>query len=148
MFAFLLAEKYGLWKNIVFEYPKRIPYLDVLVHLNIADGIFILGSTEPHYTPSKTYQAVLSEKFILAVLHQESTAVEVVRNSKSGTVLDFDGELGVKKIATTFNNYFLEWKIVMNDFNPNNVEKLAFEKYSAKVITNSLVDLLNKVVAY
>ncbi len=142
-----LALKYGLWESVVFEYPKRIPYLDVLVHLSIADGVFILGSTEPHYTPSKTYQAVLSEKFILAVLHRESTAVEVVRNSKAGTVLDFDGELGVKKIATTFNNYFLEWKIVMNDFNPNNVEKLAFEKYSAKVVTSSLVDLLNKVVA-
>ncbi|MBK8712936.1 MAG: hypothetical protein IPL97_13885 [Niastella sp.] len=48
-----LAEKYGLWQTVIYEYPKRIPYLDVLVHLNEADGVFILGSTEPHYTPSK-----------------------------------------------------------------------------------------------
>ncbi|RYG40440.1 MAG: hypothetical protein EOO01_27325, partial [Chitinophagaceae bacterium] len=52
-----LAEKYGLWQTVIFEYPQRIPYLDVLVHLQQADAIFILGSTEPHYTPSKTYQA-------------------------------------------------------------------------------------------
>ncbi|MEP7108239.1 MAG: hypothetical protein ABI760_09650, partial [Ferruginibacter sp.] len=37
-----LAEKYGLYNSVVYEYPKRIPYLDVLVHLNIADGLFIL----------------------------------------------------------------------------------------------------------
>ena len=48
-----LAEQYDLWQTIIFEYPQRIPYLDVLVHLEAATGIFILGSTEPHYTPSK-----------------------------------------------------------------------------------------------
>ena len=37
-----LAEQYNLWQTTVYEYAQRIPYLDVLVHLNIADGIFIL----------------------------------------------------------------------------------------------------------
>src|SRR5277367_1382306 len=27
------AEKYGLWQKSIFEYPARIPYLDVLIHL-------------------------------------------------------------------------------------------------------------------
>lgn len=84
-----LAVKYGLWKTIVYEYPKRIPYLDVLIHLNISDGIFILGSTEPHYTPSKIYQAVLSEKTILAVLHKDSTAVDILNKSNIGLVFIF-----------------------------------------------------------
>ena len=43
-----LAEKYGLWQSIVFEYPRRIPYVDVWVHLSEADGVFILVSTEAH----------------------------------------------------------------------------------------------------
>src|SRR5258708_3390682 len=86
-----LAEKYGLWQTTVFEYPARIPYLDVLVHLDAADGVFVLGSTEPHYTPSKVYQAVLSGKPVAAVLHRESTAVKVIRRSCAGLVLDFDG---------------------------------------------------------
>ncbi len=55
---------------------------------NAADGVFILGSTEPHYTPSKPYQGVLSGKPILAVLHKESTAVNVIK--ESGVRYSFD----------------------------------------------------------
>ena len=97
-----LAEKYGLWKNIVFEYPKRIPYLDVLVHLNIADGIFILGSTESHYTPSKSFQAVLSKRPLIAALHNESTAIDVLRNSNVGKVMGFKGERDMDLICDQF----------------------------------------------
>ena len=140
-----LAEKYGLWKNIVYEYPKRIPYLDVLVHLNIADGIFILGSTEPHYTPSKTYQAVLSEKFILAVLHKQSSAVEVIKNSKAGLVLDFNGELGITELLEDFTDFFNLWKKNKNNFDASKVIFSEFQKFSAHAVTNELINYLNLV---
>ena len=97
-----LAEKYGLWQQIIFEYPKRIPYLDVLVHLDTADAVFILGSSEPHYTPSKIYQAVLSKKPIFAVLHAKSTGVNIITGSRAGQVLDFDGENDIAIIEKTF----------------------------------------------
>ncbi|HTB53362.1 MAG TPA: hypothetical protein VK718_11375 [Ferruginibacter sp.] len=141
-----LAEKYGLWQNIVFEYPKRIPYLDVLVHLNIVDGVFILGSTEPHYTPSKVYQGVLSGKPILAVLHKESTAVKVLKESGAGMVLDFDGEKEIDVIKNTFPtvmNEYLDW---MKIFDPNKIDKKVFEQYSARSITQKLANLLNEAV--
>jgi hypothetical protein len=138
-----LAEKYGLWQNVVFEYPKRIPYLDVLIHLNATDGIFILGSTEPHYTPSKTYQGVLSGKPILAVLHKESSAVKVLKESGAGFVLDFDGENDVKLIEDIFpvvaKKYF-DW---MQTYDPEKINSTVFEQYSAESITKQLVALLN-----
>ena len=140
-----LAEKYGIWNSIIFEYPNRIPYLDVLVHLNIADAVFILGSTEPHYTPSKTYQAVLSEKYIFAVLHQESSAVEIIRKSNAGMVLDFNGATGID-VLLNFNLFFIEWRISQQNFDPANVVKSAFDKYSALAVTHSLVNLLNKAI--
>jgi hypothetical protein len=140
-----LAEKYGLWHTNVFEYPKRIPYLDVLVHLQNADGIFILGSTEPHYTPSKSYQAVLSGKPILAVLHKESTAVEVLEKSGAGKVLSFNGEEEVYSIYEGFplvmSNY-LDW---INEFNSANIDKEVYKEYSAKSVTNKLTGLLNEL---
>lgn len=139
------AEKYGIWNKVIFEYPNRIPYLDVLVHLNIADAVFILGSTEPHYTPSKTYQGVLSEKYIMAVLHQDSSAVGVIRNSKAGVVLDFNGEAGVELIGKRFADFYNEFISLQKTFNPVNVDQSAFEKYSAYSVTHSLVDLLNKL---
>jgi len=140
-----LAEKYGLWKTIIYEYPKRIPYLDVLVHLNISDGIFILGSTEPHYTPSKTYQAVLSKKVILAVLHKESSAVNVIRDSKAGIVLDFNGDLEINKVSEGFSDFFMQWKKSQINFDVSIVIVSEFEKYSAYSVTNELAQNLKLV---
>jgi hypothetical protein len=141
-----LAKKYGLWQNSVFEYPQRIPYLDVLVHLNHADGIFILGSTEPHYTPSKTYQAVLSEKPILAVLHKDSSAVKVIRASNAGVVLDFAGEMGIITLNEQFEKTFEEFKKTIVNFSPENVLMSTFNAYSAKNITQILSNLLEKAM--
>ncbi|HRD59258.1 MAG TPA: hypothetical protein PK504_14515, partial [Ferruginibacter sp.] len=132
------AEEFGLWQQVVFEYPKRIPYLEVLAHLNIADGIFILGSTEPHYTPSKTYQGVLSKKPLLAVLHAKSTAVEVIQKSGAGILLSFDGENEITKIENEFANCFNKWLGFKNSFNVNNVHTDVFENYSAKNVTATL----------
>lgn len=140
-----LAEQYGLWQTVVFEYPKRIPYLDVLVHLAAVDAVFILGSTEPHYTPSKAYQGVLSGKPILAVLHAESTAVQMLEKAAAGLVIRFAGEKDMKTIAAnwmeTWNRFFAEAK----QFHSASVKKEVFEKYSATAVTGSLVKLLDQL---
>lgn len=141
-----LAEKYGLWQSIVFEYPKRIPYLDVLVHLAAVDAVFILGSTEPHYTPSKAYQGVLSEKPILAVLHSESTAVNVLEESAAGMVLTFNGEKDLGKINLNWVDVWSRFSSYAQNFDPASVRKEVFEQYSAKAVTQQLVQLLNELV--
>ena len=141
-----LAEKYKLWQTVVFEHPRRIPYLDVLTHLNISDGVFILGSTEPHYTPSKTYQAVLSAKPVFAVLHKQSTAVKVLQDSRAGLVLSFDGEAGLKTVPETFITAFNEYKKFMKAYNPDDIDMELFAQYSAKNVTKALAGFLDKVV--
>jgi hypothetical protein len=140
-----LAIKYNIWQTIVFEYPQRISYLDVLIHLNSANGIFILGSTEPHYTPSKTYQGVLSAKPIMAVLHANSTAVPVLNQSKAGMVLPFDGEAGLKSITSLFVPFFIAYKSWMPTYNSVDIDTKVFEQFSAYNITAQLALLLNDV---
>ncbi|WP_143103958.1 glycosyltransferase family protein [Thermoflavifilum thermophilum] len=140
-----IAEKWGLWQQCVFEYPARIPYLDVLVHLQAADGIFILGGTEPHYTPSKVYQAILSKKPILAVLHQASTAVQVIRESGAGIVLGFNGEAGLTQIEQQFASSCADFLAFARQFNPNQVNRTVFERYSAREVTRQLALALEEV---
>lgn len=140
------AEEFGLWQQVVFEYPKRIPYLEVLAHLNIADGIFILGSTEPHYTPSKTYQGVLSKKPILAILHSESSAVTVLRDSGAGIVLDFDGENDLASINQKFMDSWNMFSAFQNNYSTGNITYDLFEKYSARETTRTLASLLDRVI--
>ncbi len=140
-----LAEKYGLSQSIVFEYAQRIPYLDVLVHLNACDAVFILGSTEPHYTPSKAYQGVLSAKPILAVLHQQSTAVAVLEKSGAGLVLSFDGENDLALMPENFLNIFKTFRAFKKSYQPENINKELFNEYSAKNVTKKLALLLEQV---
>jgi hypothetical protein len=139
-----LAERYGLWNTVIFEYPKRIPYLDVLVHLDAADGIFVLGSTEPHYTPSKIYQGILAGKPMLAVLHQASTAVSILRASRAGVVLAFDGETPAQ-IRPAWLSAFREFVAFARAFAPQQIDAAAFEPFSASAITGQLAGLLNKI---
>ena len=92
-------DKYGL-SDHVFEHPARVSYLDVLWHLKVASAVLILGSTERHYTPSKVFQAVQTKNPILALLHRESTAAALLRESNAGIVVDVpdDGLLDINEI--------------------------------------------------
>ena len=105
-----------------------------------------MGSTEPHYTPSKTYQGVLSDKPLLAILHTNSTAVNVVCSSYAGLVLTFDGEKDIEKIEKDFSILFKDFLLFAANFNPSQVTHKVFETYSAKNVTKQLAELLNKVI--
>lgn len=142
-----LAEQYGLWQRVVFEYPKRIPYLDVLTHLEAADAVFILGSTEPHYTPSKAYQGVLSGKPIFAILHAASTAVEVLEHSCAGKVLQFNGESDVDRIGLQLAESWRNFLLFYESFESKNVDSTVFDAYSAKSVTRQLAALLDTCVS-
>jgi hypothetical protein len=140
-----LAERYGLWQITIFEYPARIPYLDVLVHLEAADGVFILGSTEPHYTPSKVYQAILSDKPVLAVLHQFSSGCNVIRETNVGAVLTFNGEDDIASIQKSFATAFGQFKNSLHCKPVFSKTFEAFSSYSAYAVTERLVNLLNRL---
>ena len=61
-----IARELGVEKWVR-EFPERRPYLEVLAALARADGIVVVGSTEPHYSPSKIFQALGAEKPLLAL---------------------------------------------------------------------------------
>ena len=139
-----LAEKWGLWKKQVFEYPKRIPYLDTLIHLEASSGVFIFGSPQAHYTPSKVYQGVLSAKPIFAVLHSASTAVQVINQSNAGVVLDFKGDEEVDRIRKGFAVKFKAYLEMVESWDPSDVQHAMLEQYSARRVTAQLAQLLEQ----
>jgi hypothetical protein len=141
-----MAEQYGLWGSVIFEHPPRIPYLDALVHQEEADAVFILGSTEPHYTPSKVYQAVLAGKPIFAVLHQASSACDVVRKTNAGYVLDFDGSSDLSTLQESFAAEMVTFRRFADRFDPEQVDRSAFHQYSARNVTRQLVDALEEAL--
>jgi len=60
------------------EYPRRVDYLDALQLQVDASAILLMGSSEPHYTASKLYPALLSGRPLLAVYHSASTVADIM----------------------------------------------------------------------
>jgi len=84
-----LAEAAGIG-HLVREHPARIPYLDALNHLNRAAAVLVVGSTEPHYTASKIFPAILSGRPVVAVLHAKSSASSILAETRGCLVVAFD----------------------------------------------------------
>jgi hypothetical protein len=67
----------------VTEEPSRLDYLDALSVLTHASGIVLLGSSERHYTASKLYPALLAKRPLLALFHEQSSVVSILRAAAS-----------------------------------------------------------------
>jgi hypothetical protein len=135
--------KYGL-EGMVFEYPARIPYLDVLNHLKSSTVVLILGSSESHYTPSKLFQAVLSQRPILALLHSASTAVKILSEANTGHVVCFNEE---KSVDACIEEIAKRIESVVNDeYHREKINWDAFYAYSAEAVTQQLSEAFEKVL--
>ena len=74
-----IAEECGV-RDAVTEVPGRLDYLDALSILTQASAILLLGSSERHYTASKLYPALLAERPLLALFHEASSVVSILRS--------------------------------------------------------------------
>ena len=70
-------------EDAVTEVPGRLDYLDALSVLARASAVLLLGSSERHYTASKLYPALLSKRPILALFHENSSVVSILRAAGS-----------------------------------------------------------------
>src|SRR5687767_2136292 len=77
-----VARELGV-EDRVSEHPLRVDYLDALTIQTEASAILLMGSSEPHYTASKLYPALLSGRPLLAVYHSESSVAGILREVTS-----------------------------------------------------------------
>jgi hypothetical protein len=136
-----MAERLQVGEAVT-EHPARMAYLDVLAHLVRADGVLIVGSTEPHYTPSKVYQAVQSRRPVIALLHEASAAVEVLERSQAGRAMTLTERALPEpdRIADALEN-FLD-----RPYDPKAVDWAAFEAYSARECARRMAGALDEAL--
>jgi hypothetical protein len=77
-----LAEAAGVG-DFVKEHAPRLGYFDALHVLRDAHAVLVLGSGEPHYTPSRVFPALASRRPVIARLHRESPAWHLLRSAAS-----------------------------------------------------------------
>jgi len=120
--------RFGLDK-IITEHPHRIPYIETLSHLAQASAILVLGSTEAHYSPSKIYQAVEAKRPVFALLHEASTAVQVLTSSNAGVAIPLT-ETALpepKYLSSRFAGFMAD-----PQYDPKKVNWSKFQAYSAR----------------
>ena len=130
--------------DLVIEIRSRFPFLHVQAFLRNARGTMIIGSTEKHYTASKTFQCILAKRPIFSILHKESSAVGVlkacaadryvVKYTDQMPAVDLHDE--IKERMTAFIQFNEEWQI--------NAEPL--DAFSAKVSTEQLVQAIESIL--
>lgn len=126
--------------DIVDEHPQRIAYVDALNHQTMCDAVLVLGSTEPHYTPSKVFQGMLSRRPVFAMLHRDSTAVDMIRSANAGRVLTLT-EAALP--AATDVADALESVMQDSTFDAGAVDRSVFDAYSARSSTRALAAALD-----
>jgi hypothetical protein len=75
----------------VHEHPARVPYLQSLRLLLDSDFVAILGSDDAQYNPSKVNPYLMTGRPFVAVVHQSSPAVPLLRQAGTGVVATFNG---------------------------------------------------------
>lgn len=133
------ARLFGV-EDMVDEHPQRIGYVDALNHQTSADAVLVLGSTEAHYTPSKVFQAMLSRRPVFAILHEDSTAVEMVRSTGAGSVLTLTETVLPEAVAVAdaLNALMLD-----TTYDADSVDRSAFEAHSARSSARTLATALD-----
>lgn len=138
-----LAEKLEL-TGIVTEHPHRMAYLRVLNHLVSAGGVLVLGSTEPHYTPSKVFQAVQARRPVLAFLHRDSTAVDVLEQARAGQAVRLtESDLPTPECVAQS----LAAVMSTQNYDPTKVDWQRFEAFSARRSASVLAEAMDEAMA-
>jgi len=73
----------GLSPDRVREQTTRVPYFEALQLLKDADLLLLIGSDDPQYTASKVYPYLLARKPLVAVVHERSGLVPLLREAAS-----------------------------------------------------------------
>jgi hypothetical protein len=129
---------------MVSEMPSRIKYLDVLNHLEKSTAILVIGSTEVHYSPSKIYQGIMARRPMFALLHEGSTAVATLRESRAAQVFTFTPDRLPQPAELSMA---LECFLTSYRYEPDQVDMSAFHKVSARESSRILASALDSALA-
>lgn len=135
-----IAKEFGL-ADYVNEQTDRISFYDNIFSLLSADALMIIGSDDPQYTASKIYPYILADKPMLAILHDQSSALDIIKRTNAGTSTSL---LAVDSTEIAFS--FL-MKIASRLPSPQKTNWQLFDEYSATNMSKKQCLLFDSVIA-
>ena len=142
-----MAQQAGVASQVS-EDTARAPYFEALQLLKDADFLTVVGSDDPAYTASKIYPYILARKPLLAVVHEHSTLVNVLRDTGAGVVVTFPSSPSEAQKMAAAECLAVRWAEML-DAVPRepDTDWSRFERYTARETTRRQCDVFDDVLA-
>lgn len=131
-------------ESIVDEHPARVSYLDAIQILLDSQALLMLGSESTHYTASKVFPYILAQRPILAVFHEASSAVGILKDTQAGEVVTFNGSASLEARIPELAAHLEMILRLPREFRPA-TRWDAFERYTARAMTARLAQVFDRV---
>jgi len=141
-----LAKEKGLGESVT-EISDRLPYFETLYLLSKADVLFVPGSTDSTYTASKIYPYIYMNKPMLSVFHEKSSVCDIIRTTSQSKLVAFGDNLSdARRNALVEECYTYLSCVLRNDIKNANLNRQAFEEYTAKAMAVKQINFFNHVL--
>jgi len=132
--------------DLVEETTGRVPYFEALKILTDSDGILLFGSDDPGYTASKLYPCILARKPILAIFHERSSVVDILRRCNAGRAITFQtGGIGQGLLDEAGRQ--LDWLLSLPDDYGPETNWSEFAPYTAREMTRRQCEIFDRCVS-
>jgi len=130
-------------EDVVTVVPERQPYLEILAMLRHSHAALIMGSNEPHYTASKTFQLLSSQRPILGMLHEASSAAGILKRTAGAELVTFRETALTKK-----EEAHRALRAILSLSPTQNFDRTALlEEFSAETMTSKLAAFFDRILA-
>jgi hypothetical protein len=131
---------------LVTERTERVPYLESLQVLLDSHALLLPGTEEPHYTASKVFPYVLSQRPLLTLFHEASSVVDILRRVHSGPVITFSDanppQSSVEEVLAA-----LERILLLPRERQAEVNWTELEQFTTRTMAGRLAAIFDRVVA-
>lgn len=130
--------------DIVREHAPRLAYFDALRVLRDADAVLVLGSGEPHYTPSRVFPALASRRPVIARLHRQSPAYQLLASamgSRQIELIEWSDDAGAQ--AHAFARAFS--RVVHSTGGAEAIDDQPLAPFTGEALARQVAELLDQV---
>ena len=133
--------------DCVVEVAPRIDYLDALTVQTQATAILMMGSSESHYTASKLYPGLLAKRPILAVYHEASSVVEILRHAAHPPTARIVTYNDTDRAESRLETIYTELAALIENpvYDPTAIDMGAVTEFSAQSLAGKLATVLEQV---
>lgn len=110
------------------ENTDRIGYSEMMLKLVESDALVVFGSDDPTYTASKIYPYLLASKPLLAIFHESSSVVRLMREVGGGVCVTFNERTALEALAAKIGEAWFSWDRHCHEVR---LDPIAFAPYTA-----------------